>query len=261
MRRTAMERRGNGIANLARGLRSACAAVLIAAAGTLSACGSEGVDSTRAPDPADEQLLAACGTSGAAFPRAALDGLRQAPPPDDEMAEAMQSFLGSEEGASWPQAGWRVLSSTGLETILLADADSRLWFQTLERRQGMWQWTGSSSPDDCPLRVPAPEDHNAVVWRLDPHDEPPTPSSTAIDVLVRETACASGEPMGERLVGPDIDATPSAIRVGFLAEAQDGDHTCPDNPETPITIQLEGPLGSRELVDAYDLGADLRDYL
>ena len=61
--------------------------------------------------------------------------------------------------------------------------------------------------------------------------------------------------------GPAIDATASEIRVGFLAETPDGDHTCPDNPETPITIQLEGPLGSRELVDAYDLGADLRDYL
>jgi len=80
-------------------------------------------------------------------------------------------------------------------------------------------------------------------------------------VLVHETACASGEPVGDRLVGPDVEVTAVEVRVGFVADTQDGDFSCPSNPETPVTIHLEQPLGDRELVDAYDLGTDLRDHL
>jgi hypothetical protein len=241
------------------GLRSACSAVLVIAVASLGGCGSEDGGLEVGPDPA-EAALVSCGTGGTTFPRSALDRLHEAPPPDGEMADGMQSFLGSEEGVFWPQDGWRVLSSSDGVAVLLADADSQLWFQTLELSAGSWRWTGSSASEECPLRVPAPADYNAVVWRLDPDRESPTPSSTAIEVLVHETACASGEPVGDRLVGPDVDVTASEVRFGFLAEAQDGDHTCPSNPETPITIQLEEPLGDRELVDAYELGTDLRDY-
>jgi hypothetical protein len=177
------------------------------------------------------------------------------------MADGMQPFLGSEEGAFWPQDGWRVVSSVDGVAVLVAEADSQLWFQTLELTAGAWRWTGSSSAEGCPLRVPPPEGYNAVEWRLDPDQEAPSPTSTVFDVLVHETACASGEPVGDRLIGPDVDVTATEVRIGFVAEAQDGDFECPSNPETPVTIRLEEPLSERELVDAYDLGTDLREYL
>jgi hypothetical protein len=235
---------------------------LVAAGAVLAGCGAGGGGRVDAgPDPADAELVV-CASDGPAFPRSALDELHEASPPDDELAEGMQAFLGSEEGAFWPQEGWRVLSDSGTTAVLLASADSQLWFQTLELDAGGdWRWSGSSVAGECPLHVPAPAGHNAVVWRLDPGGESPTPSSTSVDVLVHETACASGEPVGDRLVGPDIDVTTAEVRVGFLAEVQAGDHSCPSNPETPITIHLDEPLGNRELVDAYDLRRDLRDYL
>ncbi len=235
--------------------------VLVLAVASLGGCGDDdGSSLDQAPDPAGD-VLVACGTGGTTFPRTALETLREAPPPDDGMADGMEPFLGSEEGAFWPQQGWRVLFVSGLDAVLLADADSQLWFQTLELSSGAWRWTGSSATDECPLRVPAPVGYNPVVWRLDPEGAAPTPSSTAIDVLVHETACASGEPVGDRLVGPEVDVTEDEVRIGFLAETQRGDHTCPGNPDSSVTIQLEMPLGSRELVDAYDLGKDLREYL
>lgn len=240
--------------------RRASCALLVIAAVSLGGCGDEGPDLATGPEPESADLVG-CGADGLTFPRSALDTLHEFSPPNSAVTEGMQSFLDSEEGDFWPQDGWRVLSSAGGVTVLLADADSQLWFQTLELSDGVWRWSGSSATGECPLRVPAPDGSNAVEWRLDPDEAAATPSSTEIHVLVHETACASGEPVGDRLVGPEVDLTATEVRVGFLAETQDGDFNCPSNPETPVTIQLEAPLGERDVVDAYNLGKDLRDYL
>jgi hypothetical protein len=245
-----------GCSTVARRGRQALLALALA----VGACGDGDPDLATEEGPAASELVG-CGAGGRTFPRSALDSLRDAPPPDGAMAEGMRSFLESGEGAFWPQEGWRVLSSTGDVTELVVDADSQLWFQTLERRGGVWVWSGSSATPDCPLRVPAPDGFNDVLWRLDPDHEAPGPSSTEVHVLVHETACASGEPVGDRLVGPQVEVTATEARLGFLAKAQEGDFNCPSNPETPITVPLEEPLGDRSLVDAYDLGQDLRDHL
>ena len=246
-------------ANIGALRRPGCVLVVVALA-SLGGCGSDDADLATGPAPESPDVVA-CGVGGPTFLRSALDTLHDAPPPDPDMVEGLQTFLESEEGVLWPQEGWRVVSSEDSVTILVTDADSQLWFQTLELSDGSWRWAGSSATDECPLRVPAPEGYNAVEWRLDPDQETPTPTSTQIDVLVHETECASGEPVGDRLVGPEVDVTAKEVRVGFLAEAQDGDFGCPSNPETPVTIQLDTPLGDRVPVDAYDLGTDLRDYL
>ena len=90
----------------------------------VSACGGGNEpDSVRTDEP-DEPELVACGPSGPSFPRAALDTLPEAPEPDASMAEAMQSFLGSDEGQFWPQDGWRVLSAGPAEALLFVRADA-----------------------------------------------------------------------------------------------------------------------------------------
>lgn len=240
--------------------RSAPLAVLVAVLVSLGGCGDEDPDRPAAADPGSADLVG-CGAGGPTFPRSALDTLHAAPAPDGDMAEAIEPFLASGEGDFWPQEGWRVLSATGLTAVLVADHDSQLWFQTLEQRGGQWVWSGSSATGECPLRIPPPVGFNTVEWRLDPDRAAPTPSSTEIDVLVLETECASGQAVGDRLVGPEVAVTATEVRVGFVAEAQDGDSTCQGNPETPVRIPLDGPLGERDVVDAFDLGEDLRAYL
>jgi hypothetical protein len=241
-------------------LRSARCVLVVVALASLGGCGSDDAGVATGPEPEGPDLVA-CGVGGPTFPRSALDTLHDAPPPDGDMVVGLRPFLESEEGVFWPQDGWRVVSSGDGVTVLLADADSQLWFQTLELSDGAWRWAGSSATDECPLRVPAPEGYNEVEWRLDPDAKAPNPTSTEIEVLVHENACASGEPVGDRLVGPDVEVTANEVRVGFVAEAQEGDFNCPSNPETPVAIQLEEALGDRALVDPHDLGTDLRDYL
>lgn len=243
------------------GARRALGCLMVAVGvASFGGCASDDVGVASGPAPETSELVA-CGTGGPTFPRSALDAVRDAPAADSDMVEGLRTFLESEEGPFWPQDGWRVLTTDDRQTTLFTEADSQLWFQSLERRDGAWQWAGSSATGACPLRIPAPAGFNEVIWRLDPDGATPTPTSTRIDVLVHESACANGEPVGDRLVGPEVEVTETEVRIGFLAEAQAGDFSCPGNPDTPVTIELDTPLGDRTLVDAYDLGSDLRDHL
>jgi hypothetical protein len=38
-------------------------------------------------------------------------------------------------------------------------------------------------------------------------------------------------------------------------------HTCPGNPETPVAIELSGPIGDRIVADGPALGSTLSDFL
>jgi hypothetical protein len=78
---------------------------------------------------------------------------------------------------------------------------------------------------------------------------------------VAERACASGEPVGDRLVGPAIVMTDTEVRIGFAAMPQSGAFECPANPWQPVLIELPEPLGDRQLVDGLDFAKDLADYL
>lgn len=197
------------------------------------------------------------------FPISALDDvplLSDAGMPQIE--EAIRPFLESEEGKYWPQSGWQVLYPTDTAVLIAhtdpASPEPNLALMSVEYHDGAWMWSGSSSGGECVLAVQPPPGLNIVDWRLDPAT-PPTPESTSIAVLLTERACASGEPVGDRLRGPQVVVTDTEVLVTFAAEPQGGSHTCPGNPPTPTTIELSGPLGSRGIRDGLDLGMALDD--
>jgi hypothetical protein len=73
--------------------------------------------------------------------------------------------------------------------------------------------------------------------------------STSIDVLVNEVGCASGEPADGRIATPEISYSDDAVVVTMRVVPPPGPQTCPSNPDTEYTLELDEPLGERELLD------------
>jgi len=227
------------------------------------------------PDSAGElpaDLLIGC-PSGPTFPASALDTTGPlAGSGFDDVEAAARGFLDTGEGQSWPQDGWQILHQTE-NTVLIVhvtqtdaagDAldETRVAHMTIESVDGAWRWAGASSGRPCPLRTSVPAGLNTVNWRLDPASEPLTPTSTAIEVLVTERECVSGQAMGDRLLGPEVVITESAVLIAFAANPPSGDsQTCPGNPEQAIVVELGEPLGDREVLDGLALAGNLEDFL
>lgn len=214
------------------------------------------------PTTTHDQTLIGC-PSGPWFPRSALDNqIDLASSGRDEIVEAVSPFLESEEGNFWPQVGWKILHATE-ETVLLVHLEppDSLSFITITKTADSWTWSGASAGGPCPLVTQMPEGSNTVEWRVDP-DDSPRPDSVSIRLLLQERECVSGQEIGERLLGPEIVYTDEQILVSFAAEPPPGDaFTCQGNPETPFVLDLDEPLGDRELIDGRDTGINLEDVL
>ena len=89
-------------------------------------------------------------------------------------------------------------------------------------------------------------DINIVELRL---DGDPNPNSTTIDFLLEERNCVGGETIGDRLIGPEILETPTAVYVAFGAFSWTERSTCPGNPSMPFAVELEAPLAGRVIID------------
>jgi hypothetical protein len=142
-----------------------------------------------------------------------------------------------------------------------AEPDPTIAFIEADEDGGTWDWGGSAMGGDCNLEVQTPRALNAVDWRLDPEAGPLTPESTVIHVLVSERECADGMAVGDRLRGPEVVVTDTHVLIAFGAEPDPGMHTCPDNPETPVAIELSGPIGDRVVADGTALDSTLGDFI
>lgn len=202
--------------------------------------------------------------SGPSFPASALEDI---PPVEDVdlpgLDDAMQSFLDDEEGQFWPQEGWRLLDESDTTATLVHhdSATNAISFMDLEVQDGVWRWAGASSGGSCVLQTGLPEGLGVVTWRLDPSVDPPTAESTSIAVLVTERACASGRPMGDRLLGPEVILTDTEVLIAFAARSLVGFQECPGNPEQPVVVELPEAIGGRMIIDGLDTGLDLADFL
>lgn len=205
------------------------------------------------------EALVSCG--GAAFPASALDD-----PPllvDGDLPgvrRALERFLVTAEGRYWPQDGWMVLTSRRDVLLAHVDADA-VSFMTFASTGSGWRWASASSDSTCELRLVLPEGLGAVDWRLDPAFPRPGPDSTEIHLMVKERECASGEPMGDRLLGPQIVQTDQSVLIAFASIREHGYETCPDNPSTAVAVTLSAPLGERDLRDGTTVARDIRELL
>ncbi len=183
----------------------------------------------------------------------------------------MRGFLDTGEGQHWPQNDWLILHEAG-DAVLLVNLrvmddsgkpldETSVAFMNFERVDGEWRWAGAQSGGPCRLETSLPDDLNRVDWRIDPSADPLTAASARINVLVTERACASGQAMGDRLLGPEIVMTEDTVLIAFAATAQRGGQNCPSNPEQPVVVDLPEPLGDRQVFDGLAVAGYLSDYL
>ncbi len=85
---------------------------------------------------------------------------------------------------------------------------------------------------------------------LDPAASPPGRDSRQIAVLGTERECANGRRADGRIRVADLEATSTEVRVVIGVQPLSGLRTCQGNLATPVTVELDEPLGDRVLVDA-----------
>lgn len=208
-------------------------------------------------------LVVTCRSAGY-FPLGALERIEPLDEANHEgVAEAIEPFLSSGEGAFWPQEGWQILHLTEEEGLLVAKQQGDLSFMSISNDGSGWQWAGSSAVGtDCPIEFAYPDSVSPVGWTLDPSGTSMTAESTEIEVILNEVPCTDGREIGDRLLPPEIVMTETQIFMAFAAEPPPGDFfTCPSNPDTPYVVELPAPLGDRTLMFGVELGIDLADYV
>ncbi len=194
-----------------------------------------------------------CG--GVVFPLGALDVLTPIEEVDPALRAVLDGWLATPEGSFLPGDGWTLLYVHDRNALFINVADASVAFVGAEMGRNGWIYSGGSAADPCALNVVLPEGLGVVEWELDAGAPPPEAGTTELQVLVTERACTGGRELGERLLGPQVVETDESVRISFAAIALTGNHACPSNPATPVTVELDAPLGDRELRDGRLVGA------
>lgn len=109
---------------------------------------------------------------------------------------------------------------------------------------GTWMRTSSST---CTPQVVPPEDVGDATLHL---ADTPDSATTSLDLLVTEGACASGRSAEDRIELLQLVETDEEVRLHVGVRPLDGPQDCPSNPATPVTVELESPVGDRAIMDA-----------
>jgi hypothetical protein len=116
----------------------------------------------------------------------------------------------------------------------------------VDRKGDEWGFGGYRG--DCQLRPLITHGLGSSEWRVDAWS-PPTPQSTSFPVEVMEHECASGQPADGRIAEPIVEYGEDAITVTIPVHEVEGGATCPGNPWTPFLLELDEPIGDRQLLD------------
>lgn len=93
-----------------------------------------------------------------------------------------------------------------------------------------------------------------AVWSID-SDRQPSRVSDSFTAMVSRLGCSGGE-TGE-VTGPTITAEEARIVVEFTVEPLTGDfYSCQGNDEVPYLVELNEPIGDRQLVDGACLSGE-----
>lgn len=187
--------------------------------------------------------------AGVAFPLGALADRIPVEQVEPGLAAVLDDWVSGVEGTFWPQDGWALLYEDGEVAQFIWIGDDGVSFVSAEMGRNGWIWSGASGGGLCDVSRLLPDGLGAVEWAVDPAYPTPDASTTELHILATEVACTGASEMGERLLGPQVVETETAVRISLAAIPLAGGHECPGNPSTPVTIVLEAPLGNRELRD------------
>ncbi len=147
-----------------------------------------------------------------------------------------------------PSGYWLVDEAPGRSRYLSAPLGVAEQYVALDVSEKDGTWAVRSATECRPSAVVDGVVGEAT-WTWDPAVAAPDPATTTFTALVHEYACASGQPVGERLHGPEIVVLPDRVLVGFAVEPLSGGQDCEGVDPTPVTVTLPEPLGDRALVD------------
>jgi hypothetical protein len=234
-----------------RRIPAAIIALAIAAVVALfvAGCGASTAPDSSASVTVDQQLTASCGS--VVFSSVPPD-IDEFPPLDDDAQAALDELVngptGVEAGGFDRDYRWSIASRNDDRLVLFGQGpDDSSWVDArFERRDGEWAPVGWGG---CRVEIGALGLGPARL-ATDP-DQPLDPTGTELPVLINEQNCANGEaPIGREIV-PVVTETDQSVTIIVLVAPVEGDADCPGNPWHPITITLESPLGSRQLLDGH----------
>jgi hypothetical protein len=155
----------------------------------------------------------------------------------------------SPEMIALPDHGWSLagIDADGAEFVVTG-GDLGMMVVTLNSHDpGPWLVSGWG---DCQPQRVLPPGLGAASWTLDPAEPEPNADSRTFTAFVTERDCASGQSSEGRVVGPDILEVGDKVLVTFAVRPLGGGmQTCPGNPPTRVVVDLDEPLGNRQLLD------------
>lgn len=78
----------------------------------------------------------------------------------------------------------------------------------------------------------------------------PSSDATSVDIGVSSDECSSGQSAAGRLTEPMVEYHADAVVITTrVVPLPPGGYTCPGSPSAPMTVQLDEPLGDRQLLD------------
>lgn len=225
---------------MTRRLVAACATLVL----LLNACGDPDADRSGAgTDPPSSELEYGCGGGDTFSPQEIEEG----PGPSREILDALHDLRQTMDGAMLPEDGWTVVSESGSGVTLLASAEGRghvdFAVASFDKEGDRWQPAGWG---DCTPRL-ALLGKSVLRWAFTETSHPPPPDATELDVLVTEVECSSGREL-EGLIEPEITYAENRIEVVLTAPGGIGGN-CIGTAPTGYTLELEEPVGEREVVD------------
>ena len=149
-----------------------------------------------------------------------------------------------------PEDGWKVVEEDGGTTTLLAPSGGEIAFAsaTFERDGNGWKPGGWG---DCTPRLVF-EDKSVLRWAFDGSSYPPHAKATELTVLASDSQCSSGRDL-EGLIEPQVTYGRSRIEVVLTAPSLEtgkgAAYTCIGTSPTEYVLELDEPVGDREVVD------------
>lgn len=228
----------------------------------LTACGSavEGTDAdsdvtTSAVDNFGD-LRYTCG--GTAFDPARLEGPGDLEHSETALGDALRKILKTPDGTMGGE-GWRIVHEKGNKVDVAAPSpnNEHPYVHAVFRRS-KGDWKPVNWGDCLPMAVVG--ERSPALWELETE---PSDDATQLQLMVEESACSSGRELTEDNTRADIEYSQDVVVILMSADSlkagKNVGFTCIGVPPAAITIELEEPVGDRQLVDAGSYPPTQRD--
>jgi hypothetical protein len=151
-----------------------------------------------------------------------------------------------------PASGWMVVSESDSQVMFIAREATGTAEVNVQRGDSLsgavgadgWQVAGSGG---CPLMAVPPSGYTTATWGLDP-SVAYSATATELSIDVSELACSSGTSPEGRIV-TSVDYGQTSVAVTVIVRSLSGAQTCQGTIPATYVVQLDQPVGSRDLVD------------